>query len=172
MLNYYKIFKNNGEYEMEIVKSINYSNENKISIIGLSCRGTYSNTYQNVVTCFESVNYNNANNKLTAFSFSPEQDFILRFMKVGDNNIENKEADYIKSVLNEDKTKALICYTIQNPDQLKCLYYDVVKNNFNDLSLFAEFCNTKYFYGNDLLCQANCRRPQTVYAKMKVPAMG
>ena len=31
-------------------------------------------------------------------------------MKESDNNVENKEADYIKSVLTEDKTKALIGY--------------------------------------------------------------
>ena len=36
---------------------------------------------------------------------------LVLIMKEGKNNVENKETDYIKSVLISDKTKALICYT-------------------------------------------------------------
>ena len=51
----------------------------------------------------------------------------------------------IKTTLNEDKTKAFVCYLIENPKKAKCLYFNIIENKFYDVFLNETKCNTQYF---------------------------
>ena len=152
-LRFYKIFKQNNKYEMILIiqsqlpQTIN-GNNYLINPSGISCHAMKTSTYGKVLTCLESIKYQN---KFAAFTFKPDNNnFDLLFMN-NDNslsNYENKDAIYIKSSLNNDKAKALICYSVNNPDAIKCISYNINTRTFNDVSLFVNICNVKYFgYG-------------------------
>ena len=150
MLRYYKIYKQNNEYEITLDKSNQftpsiYGNTYSINPYGLSCQVMISSTYGKVLTCFESLKNDN---KIGAFTFKPDNNdnFDLLFTNINFlSNYENKEANFIKSSLNNDKSRALICYSIENPNGLKCIYYDINSKNFNNVILSSNFCNVQYF---------------------------
>ena len=59
----------------------------------------------------------------------------------------NKDAKYIKSSVNNNKSKVLICYSIESSDYLKCIKYDINENEnpLSEVFFTANYCNTKAF---------------------------
>ena len=152
VLRYYKIFKQNNKYEMILDKTNNFSPSIEgstylINPTGISCQVMNSSTYGKVLTCFESLKNGN---RLAAFTFKPENNnFNLLFMNNNFiSNYFNKDAIYIKSALNNDKSKALICYSIENP-ALKCISYDINTKTFSETDLSNNECIVEY-YGNNV----------------------
>ena len=151
MLRYYKIYKQNNKYEITLVKSNQftptiYGNIYSINPNGLSCQVMISSNDGKVLTCFESLKNDN---KLAAFTFKPDNDndnFDLLYTNTNFlGNFDNKEATFVKASLNNDKSKALVCYSVTNQDFVKCIYYDINTKLFNDLSLYTNVCNIQYF---------------------------
>ena len=69
-------------------------------------------------------------------------------MKKGDDN----NAKFIKSSVNKEKTKSLVCYSIQIPEtpyKVKCIYYDSTSNGFEITSLRIDIWNENYFAFNN-----------------------
>ena len=60
-------------------------------------------------------------------------------------NEDNKNAAYIKTCINDEKTRALICYSIVETMKLKCISYEINSNTFYNVALLATFCSTKFF---------------------------
>ena len=153
ILRYYKIYKENYIYKMALDKSNKFypSNEGTIFPInptGISCQAMNSSTYGKVLTCI--VDIQNVK-RLAAYTFKPQNNnFVLLFMNDFHyiNNYDNKNAIYIKSALNNDKSKALICYSVESP-ALKCLSYDINTKAFNDPQLSNTDCKVEY-YGNNV----------------------
>ena len=154
-MNYYNIYKENGQYVIKLLKSpssytpyIEEFNGYKCVIpSGISCQAMISSINGKVFACFESLKYIN---RFSAFVFNPDDDFNLLFketsLPIKDKNNENANATYIKSALNDDKSQAFICYSIESISSLiKCVSYDINNNRFTELSFDCDFCNTKYF---------------------------
>lgn len=62
-----------------------------------------------------------------------------------------KDLKYIKSSVNNDRTKSLICYNIET-SKVKCLFYDIVENQLSNITIESNYCiplsyglNTYYF---------------------------
>ena len=85
---------------------------------------------------------------IVASSFNPEESFE----KINDSNYfpepDNKELKSIKCSINYNKTKSLACYSIESPDKIKCVSYDVNENVINSTSLIIQSCGTKKFHFN------------------------
>ena len=149
-IRYYKIYKQNNKYEMALEDSNQFSptiygNTYSINPNGLSCQVMISSTYGKVLTCFESIKNDN---KIGAFTFKPNDnnEFYLLFTNANFlSNHGSREATFVKASLNDDKSKALVCYSVANPDILKCIYYNVNNQNFYDLTLYSDLCNIQYF---------------------------
>ena len=152
LLGYYFIEKKSNTYHLQqkSVKKFNKDlNENRyiIHLSGLSCQIMISSTYGKVLTCFESVQ---ENNRILAFFFNPDNNFELLMVSNGAlQNEDNKNAAYIKTCINDEKTRALICYSIVETMKLKCISYEINSNTFYNVELLATFCSTK-FYGYDI----------------------
>ena len=147
-LGYYFLDKEDGENVLirekfiEFIPNIN-GNNYYINPSGLSCQTMISSTKGRVFTCFESIKNLK---QIVAFTFNPDDSFKLLFMSEGIPIIRDKDdASYIKSSLNMDKSIAFICYSVESPDYLKCLTYNINLNQFKNLPLESGFCNTKYF---------------------------
>ena len=116
---------------------------------GVSFQAMISSTRGKVLVCFESLKYIY---RFSAFAFNPENNFELLFketsLPIKDKYSENANTTYIKLALNDDKSKAFICYSIEsNSSLIKCISYDINNNRFTELSLNNnnyDFCNTKY----------------------------
>ena len=154
VMNYYNIVLENNEYKINFLSTESYTpyieefNGYKCVIpSGLSCQAMISSVRGKVLVCFESLKYIY---RFGAFAFNPDNNFELLFKETSlpTKNQDNKDvyATYIKSALNEDKSKAFICYSIEyNSNLIKCVSYDVNMNRFTVLSIDSYFCNTKYF---------------------------
>ena len=149
-LHFFTIVKNHDyynltrDYYLEYFPEINgviYS----MNPTGLSCQVMISSSRGKVLVCFESLMnlY-----KLSAFIFDPESNNKFELLEKNEGvslNI-NVETSYIKSVLNGDKSIALVCYSIKtnSVNQLKCYNYNINSNSFSRINE-ATFCNTQYF---------------------------
>ena len=149
MLNKYHIEIQSGQYrlEMDSQQSFNPDSNGNTYLIhpnGLSCHIMISSINNNkALTCFESIQADN--NIIFAFSFNPESFTLLSASYTYFHNENNKEATYIKTCINNERTKALICYSNVESGFLKCIYYEINDDKFTYLTLFSDFCNTNYF---------------------------
>ena len=154
ILRYYKIYEENNIYKLALDKSNKFYQTNDegtifpINPTGVSCQAMNSSTYGKVLTCV--VDIQNVK-RLAAYTFQPQNNnFDLLFMNnyYDINNYDNKNAVYIKSALNNDKSKALICYSVDSPG-LKCVSYDINTKTFSDPQLTNNDCKVEY-YGNNV----------------------
>ena len=130
----------NNKYEIQLINSINLFPlfTDLITLSGLSCQiiNSYVGKY---LACFEIVeNFK----RIELLASNPDNNYFLMPCFFYDFT-SNKNAIYIKTSLNADKTKVLICFTT---DILKCIYFDVNLNLFYDITnLKTDFCNINYF---------------------------
>ena len=159
MFYYYKIeTKGNNiknlslEYSQEFLP--NFEKSHKFYLQGISCQIMLSSEKGKVLTCFEFMEFqygdmNNGNNDIkrgiVAFSFRPENNFELLFYSNLYEEVNTTEVNSIKSAINNDRTKALVCYSIEYQKIVKCIYYDINQNTLFQTELFLDFCLTDYF---------------------------
>ena len=147
-LKYYKITKNsNKEYEIILINFYHYvPKENfEINLSSLSCEIMKSNSTEKLLTCFESMN-----GIIFAFSFNPDNNFAMPQFNIYEKGDDNN-AKFIKSSVNKENTKSLVCYSIQieTSYKVKCIYYDSTSNGFEITSLGIDICNENYFAFNN-----------------------
>ena len=84
---------------------------------------------------------------LTALAFYPDKNFEFAFMPESplyDNEISY--AKVIKSCINDDQTKALVCYTLENNEKdVKCFYYNSQQNKLSKIFINVNYCNTNIY---------------------------
>ena len=150
-LHFFTIIKNSDAYSLTRDYYLEYFPEingviYSMNPTGLSCQVMISSSRGKVLVCFESlVNLY----KLSAFIFNPESNnnkFELLEKNEGESLNINVETSYIKSVLNSDKSTALVCYSIKanSVNLLKCYNYNINSNSFSSVN-DAVFCNTQYY---------------------------
>jgi len=146
---YYKVNKDDTEGQRISLKNkieISYDTYNVIRN-GISCQAMISSTKGKLLICFFNLKKNNEY-YILASSFNPENSFE----KINDSNYfqesDNKEIIFIKSTTNSDKTKAFVCYSIESPEKIKCINYNVNENIINNSSLISGNCGAKIFHFN------------------------
>ena len=96
----------------------------------------------NVLTCFFS--FSDITSKIIALSYNPDNEFST---VLGSNLFEepdDKKLLYIKCSTNKEKTKALMCYTIETPKG-KCVYYDINENTLSSIFIESSYCSSSNY---------------------------
>ena len=107
----------------------------------ICCKKMYLN-YINVLTCFFS--FSEIISKIIALSYNPDEEFSTI---LGSNLFEepdDKKLLYIKCSTNKEKTKALMCYTIETPKG-KCVYYDINENTLSSIFIESSYCSSSNY---------------------------
>ena len=93
-----------------------------------------------VLSCFFGIL--DANSPIAVLNYNPDEDFS----KVSMSNLvvdpDDKNIKYIKSSINNDRTKILVCYTVDIPKG-RCLYYDINENILSNVFINSEYCSSE-----------------------------
>ena len=146
IFNYYKVIINQEKIELSNQKEYTYPEDCFVNPQTLSSEIMIHSTYGKILTCFIGIKLKSENkNYIITLTFKMENDFI--YLNTSNPYLEsdNKNIYTIKTTLNEDKTKAFVCYSFENPNTAKCLYYDINENNFYDVFITETKCVSKYF---------------------------
>ena len=146
---YYKINKDDVEGQKLLLENqfeITYDTYYVVRSV-ISCQIMISTKNGKILICFFNLKKDDIS-YIVASSFNPEESFE----KINDSNYfpepDNKELKSIKCSINYNKTKSLACYSIESPDKIKCVSYDVNENVINSTSLIIQSCGTKKFHFN------------------------
>ena len=129
-LTYYQI--NSETKNISTLKNFNLmiedSSGNKRNIFfGISCEIMKYSNPSKILTCFLITQ---VSLELSSLSFDPDEEFkILNTYSY--YKIKGSSASYLKSVTNEDKTKAFICYG-SDGNKGYCHIFNIKTNNFSD----------------------------------------
>ena len=147
---YYKINKDDIEgQKISLEKQIEITYDSYYILkTGISCQTMISSTKGKTLICFFNLKKDGIF-YILASSFYPENSFE----KISDSNYlpeqDNQEIKFIKSSTNDNKTKAIICYSVESPfERIKCINYDVNENLLKNSSLYMKNCGTKSFHFN------------------------
>ena len=110
-----------------------------INSINISCNRMYLSS-DIVLSCiFCSIE---AKNSIMALNYNPDNEFS----KISLSNIvedpDDESIKYIKTSTNNDRTKALICYSIET-QKGRCLHYDINENILSSIFVESEYCNSE-----------------------------
>ena len=111
----------------------------------LSCQ-QMSQSNNKVLVCF--AGYSQFDSYIAAFKYNPDEQLTLISMSNSIVDSDRKKMEYIKSSINSERTKALICYTIFE-SKGKCLYY-VVNENKLSFKIRVFYFFLKYFMNYDI----------------------
>ena len=101
---------------------------------------------EKVLTCFTGIQlYADHFFYIIAFTFKFESSFKHLMTSPPFKESDLRDINVIKTTLNEEKTKAFVCYLIESPNKAKCLYFDIIENKFYDVFLIETRCNSKYY---------------------------
>ena len=118
-----------------IAETTEYSNFG-LEPCGFSCQLMTNSTNENVIVCFINIkgNINNNDRKLlTHFFIDPNNYTIIKSKNrtIEDDSIEVDSIKFIKSAINSDKNKALVCFTHPQPP-CYCTTYSIENNSFSE----------------------------------------
>ena len=108
----------------------------------LSCQ-QMSESNNEVLICF--AGFSDVTNYIAAFKYNPDNEITLISMSNSIADSDGKKIEYIKSSINNEKTKALICYTIEGSIG-RCLYYFINENKLYEVFINSNFCSS-FQYG-------------------------
>ena len=108
----------------------------------LSCQ-QMSESNNEVLICF--AGFSDVTNYIAAFKYNPDNEITLISMSNSIADSSGKKIEYIKSSINNEKTKALICYTIEGSIG-RCLYYFISENKLYEVFINSNFCSS-FQYG-------------------------
>ena len=132
--------ENDGDFELIIQKEerITYENNNYwITSLNTSCKLMF--LYNNkVLVCFFGIT--SLTYKIVGFTFNPDNNFTTINMTNFVEESDDKNLNYIKSSINNERTKVLICYNIET-SKVKCLYYDIIENQLSNITIESNYCN-------------------------------
>ena len=144
-MNYYKITIN--QEKIELISHREVDNPNiLINPQTLSSEIMIHSQYGKIFSCFVCIRLRNDYNfYITSFTFSIDTNFNYLMMSNPCLEPDLENINTIKTTLNEDKTKAFVCYSIENLSKVKCLYFDINENKFYDVFITESSCNSNYF---------------------------
>ena len=145
LLYYYKIINKN---EIILIYKIPQYYSETLSLRGLSCQAMLNTTLQKNLVCF--LNVRNSIFASTAITFDPENNF--NYLSMSSNRIDESDGaqvHYFKSAVNNDRKKALICYSIDSPKKIKCYSFDSIQNKLSAVFYNTNKCDTNLFGFND-----------------------
>ena len=96
-----------------------------------------------VLICF--AGFSDISNYIAAFKYNPDEELSLISMSNSIEDSDGKNMEYIKSAINNESNKALVCYNILGSIG-KCLYYDINQNELHDIFIDSNYCSF-YVYG-------------------------
>ena len=140
---YYKIVNENN---IQIVTSRTFQLINNLNLKCISCHAMFTSGNSKSLICF--LNAINGNyNYFNAYAFDPDQNFNYVFMaKEVLIETEFSAAKVIKSCINDEQTKALVCYTLENNEvDVKCFYYNSQENTLSKIFINVNYCNTNIY---------------------------
>ena len=118
-------------------KPLYNGNYYSINSNNLSCQ-RMSDSNNKVLVCF--AGYSQFDSYIAAFKYNPDEQLTLISMSNSIVDSDRKKMEYIKSSINSERTKALICYTTFD-SKGKCLSYDINDNKLYDISISSNFCS-------------------------------
>ena len=141
---YYKIINEN---EIKFITKRTFQlNSEDLNLKCISCQTMLNYRNDKSFVCFANGRQYNTY-FLTAFAFYPDQNFEFAFMPESplyDNEISY--ANVIKSCINDEQTKALVCYSLENNENdVKCFYYNSQQNKLSQIFINVNYCNTNIY---------------------------
>ena len=134
---YYKIIKEN-EIKF-ITKRMNQLGNEDLNLKCISCHSKFSSANIKSLVCFI--------NGISRNSYYFNQDF--QYVFTAEAPIFEKEfsaAKVIKSCINDEQTKALVCYSLEdNEVNVKCFYYNSQQNKLSEIFINVNYCNTNIY---------------------------
>ena len=144
-MNYYKIAINQEKIELISHREVD-NPDTFINPQTLSSEMMIHSQYGKIFSCFVCIRQRNDYNfYITAFTFSIDTDLNYLMMSNPCLEPDLENINTIKTTLNEDKTKAFVCYSIENLSKVKCLYFYINENKFYDVFITENSCNSNYF---------------------------
>ena len=142
---YYKII-NENQIELLFSNEVLYSEDNELVLIPISCQAMIHPMYNKVLTCLFVFKYE-LYSILSAYSLNPDNYFKYVCMSNLIIESDSKEISYIKSSINNDRTKILFCYSIESIAIIKCINYDINKNQdqLSEVFFSSNYCEPKLF---------------------------
>ena len=142
---YYKII-NENQIELAFSNEVLYSQNNELVLSPISCQAMIHSMYNKVLTCLFDLIYE-SDSLLIAFSLNPDQYFQYVCMSNWISESDSKQISYVKSSINNDRTKILFCYSIENLDKTKCINYDINKSQdqLSEVFFTSTYCEPKLF---------------------------
>ena len=168
---YYKIKTDTNIFELELEeKKLHHPflpdlQPYSIKTNALSCQMMNSPNYGKVLTCFQKIGIKDEfegweDEKMPMgrrFEFNPPETIAyIAFNFALDDDLEflyksnvleeeyNQNTNFFKSAVNNDRTKAIICY-LESYNNIRCIYYDINKNKLDFTELDIDKCNNNYF---------------------------
>jgi len=142
-MSYYKI---TNENKIEYIRERTMSLSEDLNLNIISCHAMYySSENTKYLVCFiNAISYNNY--YLNAYGFNPDQDFNFVFMATPLYETVFSFVKVMKSSINDDQTKALVCYSLENNEiNVKCFYYNSKENKISEIFINVDYCNTNVF---------------------------
>ena len=141
---YYKII-NENEIKF-ITKNMLQLGSETLNLKCISCHAMFSSTNIKSLVCF----INGIISKsyyFIAYAFDPDQDFQYAFTAEAPLfETEFSAAKVIKSCINDEQTKALVCYSLENNEiDVKCFYYNSLQNKLSEIFINVNYCNTNIY---------------------------
>ena len=142
---YYKII-NENQIELSFSNEILYSQDNELVLIPISCQAMIHPMYNKVLTYLFVFEYE-LYSILSAYSLNPDNYFKYVCMSNLIIESDSKQISYIKSSINNDRTKILFCYSIESIAIIKCINYDINKNQdqLSEVFFTSNYCEPKLF---------------------------
>ena len=142
---YYKII-NENQIELSFSNEVLYNQDNKLVLTAISCQAMIHSMYNKVLTCLFVIKYE-LYSILSAYSLNPDNYFKYVCMSNLIIESDSKEISYIKSSINNDRTKILFCYSIESIAKIKFINYDINtnENQLSEVFFTSTHCELKLF---------------------------
>ena len=144
---YYSIILNENRIHLENTKNISFPEGYSLILPCISCQAMISPSVGKKLICFYNYKYSDQY-FLIAVLFSPENQFSRLNQSNEIIEPENKEVKFIKSSINNIGTKSLVCYSVESVDKIKCLNYDITKEQnyqLNEVFFNVTYCSPKHY---------------------------
>jgi hypothetical protein len=142
---YYKII-NEKEIKFITKKMLRLDSNEDLNLKCISCHAMFSSTNSKSLVCFVNVFIGNSS-YFIAYAFNPDEDFEWVFTSESPLlETEFSIAKVIKSCINNEQTKALVCYSLEdNEINVRCFYYNSQENKLSKNIFNVNFCNTNIY---------------------------
>ena len=146
---YYKIINENNNIQSITSRTFQLGSED-LNLKCISCHAMFSSGNSKSLVCFVNAISSNSYYFFNAYAFNPDQNFNYAFM-AQEALFESvfSTAKVMKSCINDEQTKALVCYSLEdNEVDVKCFYYNSQQNKLSKIFINVNYCNTNIYVFN------------------------